>query len=1536
MKWTLVLLLWVLTIGLSYSQIARFSSDAQSGCSPLLVTFDGKSSDGSNLAYSWEFGNGNAATGKDKSTVGAIYTKPGIYSVKLTVSNSNGSHTETKTSYITVFEKPGADFNVSGVKKIGCIPFLVSFQDLSPPGDAPISSWTWDFGDGQSATVQNPTHQYKTPGDYTVTLITVDKNGCTNSITKQNFIKVTRSINAGFTTSSGDKDLKLCNAPATLSFINKSKFPLNSNIQYIWNFGDGAVSNNPNPTHSYTSSGVFDVSLTLKDLISGCTDIITKPSLVTIHDYSTDFAVETGGCSPLIANFKNLSKIPSSPTYYYEWDFGDGNKSNATNPTHSYTKPGNFSVSLTIKDSSGTCSFSPLTKNNLINVPVSGTIDFSANKRINCTAPLTASFKDLSDKGINWLWDFGDGTTSSDPNPTHTYNALGEYNVTLTVTEASGCKKILKKDKYIWLGEPRPDFTISKKGGCIPLNVAFNDISISPDQIVSWHWDFGDGTTSNEAAPNHVYSQIGKYTATLKITTSNGCTSISSSKLITAGTKPKVAFNTDEFPKTGCKPLSHTFKNLTEGVYDSIWIQPEVEVAGNQGESVTIYPGQEKYDHVYDWDPEFYNPFMLAFHNGCIDTFSYENAIRVLPPKGYIRYTIPQCFAGPVAFRDSSFGAHRVHWDFGTGNPKDTSTERNPNFTYPKPGVYQVILTTWYDEAPYHCKDTVSVYVTIPTYGKSDLNLSSDIQKGCYPTTITFNPTINYTDNQSQVNTYSWNFGNGKSSAEKNPAIVFDKAGAYNITLIVKSTKGCIDTIQKKEYIKIYGPTANFTDPTPGCFPHKVTLKDLSTSIAPIVKRTWNMGDGAVLVGKDSSINHTYRNILPGFNAQKQGLSISLSVQDKEGCTSSVSKPIRISKPKLSFEETVSPSCQGDTLLLKSTSADSSGIGPFSFAWKVDNTLISDSSSLKTFLKEGKHRVVLKMTDGFGCMDSTVRQFNIHPSSPEASLSAYPTLITCWPGLVTFKDSSLEGKAGIAKWEWLFGDSTSSAFKDPTHIYTKPGSFDVQLVITDSIGCKDTIVKNNYINIRGPVGTFVLDTTHGYAPLPVKFTGSALNASKYIWDFGDGTLGANKETSHTFEKPGTYIPKMIVEDELGCKSVYEKDTITVIPCFPVPVNIDTTICNGNSIKLFTTYPEAQHEWLHLKNTSKFLANTSKFIEIDTAGTYILKNTFAGTPCWSIDTFTVKVLDLQFELGNDTTLCFGNSVTISPDLSNDFLFNWNNGETSFYTVAKESGQYMLKVRDKGLICEYNDSVNVTILPQLNANAGPDQTLCIGKDSIILSGSGGTIFNWQPTGESTKIIKVSPEKTTTYTLSVTDKLRCDTSSDIVNVMVRPLPKSPIDNEITHCFENSMYALEPFEGLNFSWVSSDKRFSRLEIEKAGYYHIEIFNEYNCSILDSFLVNDVCPPRLFVPKAFTPNNDGTNDVLEIFGAHFKNFQMKIFNRWGEIIYITDDPEKSWDGTYKGEKMPLGVYPWVITYESLLSNKENSSTLSGSVTVIE
>jgi len=242
-----------------------------------------------------------------------------------------------------------------------------------------------------------------------------------------------------------------------------------------------------------------------------------------------DFSAEpTKGAEPLKVNFTDESRIAEGEIVSWKWDFGDGNTSTEQNATHTYSTAEPYSyynVSLNVTTSEGDSDVEMKTEYIKVWKPdAAPDADFSASPRKMQMSPLTVDFTDLSLGEVeSWFWDFGDGATSNEQNPTHTYGE-GIYTVSLTVTGPGGSAKDTKTN-YIVVNRPDPvpaqtdaHFFADKRSGAPPLEVKFTDMSRSAGEIDSWLWDFGDGNTSTEQNPTHTYSTEGTYTVSLEVT----------------------------------------------------------------------------------------------------------------------------------------------------------------------------------------------------------------------------------------------------------------------------------------------------------------------------------------------------------------------------------------------------------------------------------------------------------------------------------------------------------------------------------------------------------------------------------------------------------------------------------------------------------------------------------------------------------------------------------------------------------------------------------------------------------------------------------------------------------------------------------------------------------------------------------------------------------------------------------------------------------------------------------------------------------
>ncbi len=508
---------------ISTAPVAIFTVTPTSGFAPLSVNLTDQST-GTPTSWLWNFGDGINATEQNPVH---IYTSAGIYIVNLTVSNENG--TNSTSALITVSEEPIAVFPVANFStnvSEGYAPLSVRFTDLSENA----TSLSWDFGDGSNSTDLNPVHTYTTVGNYSVNLTVSNENGTSSMLAMINVLKQpTRVPVANFSS-----DVTEGSVPLSVQFSDLSKDATGWN----WDFGDGATSTEQNPVHVYNAVGKYAVTLTASN--EAGTDVETKTGYITVKAVSSKLAAAfsaspTSGNSPLKVVFTD--KSTGSPNSW-KWNFGDGTYSTEKNPMHTFSKVGKYTVTLTVKnakDSSSVTRFGCINVANILKAPVAAFSVFPTSGN----APLKVVFNDWS-KGspTSWKWSFGDGTSSTEKSPVHTYSKAGKYTVSLTVKNSAG-KSTVTGFNYIKVAAPlKPPvaaFSAYPTSGKVPLTVKFTDKS--KGSPASWKWIFGDGTSSTEQNPVHTYIKAGKNTVILAVKNAGGSSTKTMSGYITVSKK---------------------------------------------------------------------------------------------------------------------------------------------------------------------------------------------------------------------------------------------------------------------------------------------------------------------------------------------------------------------------------------------------------------------------------------------------------------------------------------------------------------------------------------------------------------------------------------------------------------------------------------------------------------------------------------------------------------------------------------------------------------------------------------------------------------------------------------------------------------------------------------------------------------------------------------------------------------------------------------------------------------------------------------
>jgi len=489
-------------------------------------------------------------TQKQHFTYDFVLNEPGINEVFVAL-KAGGSNHDVYVDNVSLIQLldtsfPEANFRTDITE--GVAPLTVPFTDLSTGS---ITSWAWDFGDGETSTDQHPSHTFQSADTFSISLTVTGPQG-SDTATKEDYIVVLEPPPvADFTADTTEGTW-----PFLVQFQDLSNGPV---TVWAWHFGDGETSAEQHPAHTYQSADTFTVSLEVTG--PGGADTLTQEAFIKVSDPPpvADFTADTTrGLFPLDVHFSDLS---TGPVFTWLWDFGDGEQGREQNPAHTYAAMDSFTVSLIATGPGGS---DTLTRPDyIITSGPAPTAGFSADTTCGAV-PLEVGFTDESIGMVDtWSWDFGDGQSSAEQHPIHTFETVDTFTVSLIVSGPSGADTLIRPE-YITVTDPPPvsDFTADTTWGQYPFEVHFTDLSTGV--VTSLFWDFGDSTTSEEQHPAHVYQTADTFDVTLMATGPGGSHSKTAARYITVFDPPPAADFTADTTE-GMIPLQVQFSDLSNG-----------------------------------------------------------------------------------------------------------------------------------------------------------------------------------------------------------------------------------------------------------------------------------------------------------------------------------------------------------------------------------------------------------------------------------------------------------------------------------------------------------------------------------------------------------------------------------------------------------------------------------------------------------------------------------------------------------------------------------------------------------------------------------------------------------------------------------------------------------------------------------------------------------------------------------------------------------------------------------------------------------
>ena len=1125
-------------VEISNAPSAGFTADITSGCAPLTVNFTNQSS-ANTENWNWSFPGGTPSSSTEEDPV-VVYNIPGVYSVTLEVSNGAGTDEVTYNGYVIVNDVPNAEFSSS--TNISTVTFT--------NGTINGTSYSWDFGDNNGSTDENPVHTYDMDGVYNVTLIAT--NDCGTSTFTQEIEIITEPI-AGF---EGDV-LSGC-GPLTVNFTDLSS---PNTLQWSWTFEGGFPANSidQNPSVVFNEPGTYTVTLEASN--AGGSNTYTQVNYITVLPGPT--ASFTSTLNGNLANFNNTSTGATS----YLWDFGDMNSSTEENPSHVYTEEGSYVVTLIATSDCGSVTYTQE-----VEVLFAPTANFTADVTEGC-APLTVNFTDQSNSNItSWSWTFEGGTpsTSFEANPTVVFNAPGTYMVTLEVTNATGTDAITEVDYIVVNSTPTADFTSNVNGATV-------DFINSSVNATSYSWDFGDGIGSSTLPdPSYSYTMAGTFIVTL--TAINDCGSVTITEEVTIETPPSVAFVADI--TEGCAPLMVNFTDQSTGnIISWNWSFP----GGSPSSSTEQNPSV-----IYN-TPGIYTVSLEASTAAGTETFTQNGFIVVntVPDAGFTSSN-----NGPdYSFTNTSNDATSYSWSFGDG--VGTSSEENPNYSYTMDGTYIVTMVATND-----CGSTTyeeEVTVLLPPVS----NFSSDVTNGCAPLTV------NFMDQSSgTIDSWAWTFGGGTpaSSTEQNPTVIFDLPGTYTVSLTTGNIAG-ENTITQTSYIvvtdsaptsgfdtSINGTTVDFNNTSVGGTQFDWDFGDMNTSMEENPSHTY-LEDGTytviltvtndcgtstieqtVIIATPPTAGFTFSNpigcaplTVEFFNGSSNNVETwAWNFEGGTPATSSEENPVVVFNMPGTYTVTLEVSnAQGTDTETQTSIIIVEDIPTADFTFSVDVFTVdftnlsnggstyswdfgdmnssSDENPIHVYTEPGMYEVVLTVTNDCGSNTFTQTVEIEEGFPPVANFSGTP-LTGCAPYEVTFFDSS----EGAETWAWEFpgGTPASSTEENPIVTYETPGVYDVTLAVTNPFG-SNSVTQIDYIIVETvPSAGFTFSTDNSVA----TFTNTSTNvgSSTYLWDFGDGEFSSMENPTHNYQESGDYTVTLTVTNQCGSSTFEEIVNVMIV------------------------------------------------------------------------------------------------------------------------------------------------------------------------------------------------------------------------------------------------------------------------------------------------------------------------------------------------------------------------------------------------------
>jgi gliding motility-associated-like protein len=1494
----------------TFSQIAQ-GTFSVGGCVPFNTSYAAPAG-ASN--HNWNFGDATGITTIANGTHN--YATSGTYSC--TYSGIVSGTPVSFTVVVHVNPKPVPLFSIAQPAN-NCVVKTVTLTNLSTGGSV-INNWQWTYGDGGAATYTNGnphTYGYTLPGTFSISLKVTDINGCNDLVT---IGTVSAYPTPTAMIGSSPPSLSACFPPFSPSY--SSLIPALSGATYAWSFGNSQTSTLINPgTVTYNNTGSYTVSLTIT--ANGCSSTHTRAVVVNPPTLLASAPPTVCVGAPFTVTVQ--SNQPST-----SWNLGGGivaivpstPLSSQQTVTSVFSTPGLKTITVT-------AGIAPCTTSSLVTVYVDQVIaNFASTPPHNsCSSPFLVNYQSTSSPNavqFSWSYTTTQNTTVTATGSPHTFtftqgskNPYANFNslysppfapsVTLVASSVAGCS-----DSVVHvldsITKPTASFYKSIQEGCVPLAVTFtsNSFVFPHNPITSYTWCNGatpslivTGTGSNVSTPTFTYNTAGTYTPYLIIQTAQGCVDVSFIDTVYAAVPPVISFSvspllvcpdqtvhiTNTTAPNVMSQIDHWHVDSDNGVFSGCISDPN--------------PGW-LFNHV-----GVHGFTMSAYVNGCKGTALSVQNVTVNGPIVRSRYETNCTNRYSVDFYSHLQATPNFTLDFGDNTPPrivigNTSTSDIFNHVYNASGDYpaKIIGANPGTSCP------LSTYTMLVTVRNAQASVTGP-QIACVGVGTTFTA-----GGSSDVFTgcsrgYWWYVDNlppvDKTATSHTTS--FSSAGQHTVMLVVKDINSCLDTAVAVVRVSSVTPAFAFSSPSI-CVNSTVQLINTSTSVPldPIVFYYWTFEPGQNLqTSTPTSPVHSYSNA--SFPATS--FAAALTVSNSVGCVASTFRSILVVKPNAFFTPSSFNFCIGPSPnTITFTAQGNNASYTLNFAPNPVTTLTTTSNiSTFSYSAAGTYSVSLKTRDFNGCEASSSTVQLVAEKTPTTNFTFFSPKsnggnVICSPANVTFSANGGVNSSPIVNYNWNLGSGTA-VLSQPTVAfqYSNPSNTTivVSLTLTTNLGC--SAVQTKTFSLFTPKADIVASKTTVCIGEAITFSikdTTSRGIYAWNWDFGnnnntDTVLAGSSPPSTTVQPFSVFNPpngEILISlnyhsSQLGCSDV-AKMTIRVI-------KVDADFKRNDE--------SARQDSIHCLNVQDNFFNTSP-------------GASTNPPLWK----------------------FGNGA-ISTLQNPDYIYPLPGVYQVSLTVSGEQG------------CIGQTAKNMTINPLPLANITAKDSVC--RDALFtLTGAGTSTagivaYVWSPTG-SVNNASVSPttasaSQSGSYSLVVIDGNGCVSPPAFTYVYVQQPPPSfqwdstvvvgqpiPMNSNLGPQFSYSWSPVADLSCLSCIYPVSS---STVNIT----YSVEVQDNMACfRVTNTYTIYIDPQTSVDVPTAFTPNGDGINDVIYVDGWGIKKLNyFRIFNRWGQLLFESNDIKTGWDGFYNGVPQNMETYVYQVSVMTYLDQKDLIKTSS-------